>query len=602
MKLYQILLTFSLLFVLPVLVYAQTTEDLKLAKMLEKSGRYEEALNLYNKMFDPNRLQIQVISGISECLTGLHRYEDLIKFDEELLKKNPYHYNYRVELGKAYYLNGNVDEAFKNWKMVYENQPDNISAYRLVAITLIEFRLFDQAIEVYKKILNRFEDQNSLYRDIANLYRAQLDYNGAVTNLLFFYKYYKNQSEYIKSQFVAMSADDEAVQKIIAAIQNFTEHEFSDDTIQEFLATMYVKNKEYDKAFNIYKSMQDNNSSALATYAALVEKNKVYKYAVLAYKMLIDALSSNAMVPQYKLDLARNQYLLAMQQVSNDQLKVAEENIESSVRILDEISNQNQIMFQIRSLELKGEIYFTYYQDLDQAINIYKQILEKNSRSDAVDNIKIKLGLAYIIKNDPDEARKYYAEVKGKKYKTLSLYYLAELDYFEGKFSLAKKEYQHLVSDISPKDSLTNNILDRMILITQASTDSIALLDYAQAEFTEKQLKKSEAAKKFLEIFKKENKLSFKAGIAAGILYKQLGKFEESQSILNNVIQNFPDNDGIDQVYFLLGEIYYQEENYQNSLQSFQKILLNYPGSFYLEDARDKARIISGIIENENAK
>ncbi len=603
MKLSQTLLVYSFILILYSIVISQTDNDLNLARALEKSGRYEEALNIYTKIYASGRPNIQVINGISTCLEGLRRYEDLIKLYQDLIKNYPHQYNYRVELGKAYYQNGEEDVAFKVWRQTYESESDNPNAYRLVAIALIDFRLLEQAISVYQLMIEKFDNQHILYRDIANLYRAQLDYENAVTNFLKYYIYFKKQSAYVQSQLIAMSKDNEAVQKIIHAIQYFMNNEFSDNMIQEFLATMYITNKEYNKAFNIYKAIQSNkkNPVSLLTYASLVEKNKVYEYAVLAYETIIENYSTDRRINQYQLDLSRNRYRLAIQQVNAGKLKEAEDNIHKSVAVLDELSNVEQIMVQIRSLELKGDIYSTYYQDLDQAIQIYKQILNKNIHSDIVDNIKIKLGQAFMIKNNLEEARKYYTDVRGKKYRNLSLYNLAELDYFAGRFTVAKNKYQQLASSISARDSLTNNILDRTVLISQYAQDSLDFMKYAAAEFLERQAKKSEAAEKFLEIFKKQNKLSFKAGINAATLYMQLDKYEKSESLFNEIIQNCSEKEGIDQVYFLLGELYYSQKKYKSSLENFQQILLKYPSSFYLEEARDKARILTELIKENDA-
>ncbi|MEJ2543350.1 MAG: radical SAM family heme chaperone HemW [Calditrichaceae bacterium] len=584
-------------------VFAQFANNLKLARGLEKSGQYEEALDIYTKIYTANRSNHQVINGISACLKGLRRYDDLIKFYSELLSANPHQYNYQVELGKAYYLNGNEEAAFENWKQVYINQPDNIMAYKLVALAYIDFRLLDQAVEVYQIIIKKFDNQNTLYRDIATIYRAQLDYANAVTNFLKYYKHFQKQSSYVRSQLIAMSKDDEAVQKIIIAIQNFMNDEFSDNMIQEFLATMYVKNKEYDKAFNIYRILDEhkNNPGSLLTYANLVEKNKVYNYAVLAYELIIKKYSSDRHIYQYQLDLARNRYYLAMEQVKRDKLKEAEDNIRKSITALDKISQVDQIIFQIRSMELKGDIYINYYEDLDQAINLYKQILNKNIHSDFVDNIRIKLGHAFVIKNNLKEAKNYYTAVRGKRYKNLSLYNLAELDYFTGQFSRAENRYQKLLSKLSAQDSLTNNILDRTMLLSQFASDSLALVDFTQAEFLERRLKKSESAEKFLEIFKKQNKLSFRSGINAAKLYMQLNKFIESEGLFLELIQKYPEQEGIDQVYFLLGNLFYQQKMYKKSLENFQEILLRFPSSFYLEEARGKARTLSGLIKDADA-
>jgi len=604
MKLYRILLIFSLMLAAPVTGICQADNDLRLAKALENSGRYEEALALYNRMYESGSRNLQVIQGMKDCLTGLRQYGRLIAFYEDLLQASPYQFNYRVELGKAYYLNGDEEKAFENFRRVYTEFPENPTAYRLTAMAYIDFRLFDQAIRVYQRAIEKMDNQEILYRDIANLYRAQLDYENAVTNLLLYYKHFNRHSSYVKSQMIAMSRDDEAVQKIINAIHEFTREEFTDDTIREFLATMYIKNKEYARAFEIYHSLQEKqkNPNALVSYARLVENNNVYEYAVLAYESLIENFKSDQRIYQYKLDLARNRFYLAMQQVNANYIQKAEENIRKSIEILDELANLNQPMFRIRSLELKGDIYNEYYQDLDQAIYIYGQIVKEHKRTDIADHVRIKLGHAYLIKNDMQKAREAFEGIRGKKYKHLKTFKLAELDYFEGRFTRAKNKYQTLISEISPNDSLVNNILDRSMILSQFSADSAALADYVKAELLAERRKKSEAAEKFIEIFREQNKLSFRSGLSAGRLYMNLGKYDESKIILNEMIENYSEHDGNDEVYFLLAECSYLQRDLKNGLDYYRQILLKYPNSFYTEQARDKARLISGLLEENDGQ
>ena len=66
-------------------------------------------------------------------------------------------------------------------------------------------------------------------------------------------------------------------------------------------------------------------------------------------------------------------------------------------------------------------------------------------------------------------------------------------------------------------------------------------------------------------------------------------------------IQNYSDKEGLDLVYYRLGELYFQQKMYKKSLENFQQILLQYPSSFYLEDARDKARALSELIKENDA-
>ena len=199
---YRNLLIFNLLIFLlslPGFLEAQESNTLKLAKSLEKTGQYEESLKLYQKLFDGGTETFQVIEGIKNNLIELRRYDDLILFFSNLVEKNPQQINYLIDLGKAWYLKGDEKNAFRCWKETIESAPQNPTVYRLVGLTMIDLRLFDDAIKIYEQAIKNVKGQESLYRDIAALYKAQLNYEKAVQNLLLFYTYFQKQFGYVQS-------------------------------------------------------------------------------------------------------------------------------------------------------------------------------------------------------------------------------------------------------------------------------------------------------------------------------------------------------------------------------------------------------------------
>jgi tetratricopeptide (TPR) repeat protein len=603
---YRNLLIFNLLIFLlslPGFLEAQESNTLKLAKSLEKTGQYEESLKLYQKLFDGGTETFQVIEGIKNNLIELRRYDDLILFFSNLVEKNPQQINYLIDLGKAWYLKGDEKNAFRCWKETIESAPQNPTVYRLVGLTMIDLRLFDDAIKIYEQAIKNVKGQESLYRDIAALYKAQLNYEKAVQNLLLFYTYFQKQYGYVQSQIISMTSDEEAVNRIISAIKEFLKENYSNEDLRELLASMYIKNKEFEKAFEIYGDLQSKNidQNFLHRFASEAENSAEYTFAIRAYESLLKNNLNESRKLNYEFNLAKDYYYLGLMRSKNGDPVQAETNIQTAIQKFDQLISDKNPVFKARSMEFKADIYREYYNDLDNAVNLYGNALNLRINNDFLDAIRLKLGNVWLEKNDLKKAQKLFGQMKSLKYQYLGKFNQAEIEYFSGNFKTAKEEYQQLLSNLQPVDSLTNNILDRIMFIDKNSKDSVSLAKFSEAELLVRQRKESEAARLFSEIAQGNHKMSLDAGLRAADLYKKLRKYDQAEKVLTLLVENYSENNRIDNALYELGEIYFAQKKYESGLKTYQKILLNYPSSFYIEDARKKARLISGILK-ENTK
>jgi tetratricopeptide (TPR) repeat protein len=603
---YRNLLIFNLLIFLlslPGFLEAQESNTLKLAKSLEKTGQYEESLKLYQKLFDGGTETFQVIEGIKNNLIELRRYDDLILFFSNLVEKNPQQINYLIDLGKAWYLKGDEKNAFRCWKETIESAPQNPTVYRLVGLTMIDLRLFDDAIKIYEQAIKNVKGQESLYRDIAALYKAQLNYEKAVQNLLLFYTYFQKQFGYVQSQIISMTSDEEAVNRIISAIKEFLKENYSNEDLRELLASMYIKNKEFEKAFEIYGDLQSKNidQNFLHRFASEAENSAEYTFAIRAYESLLKNNLNESRKLNYEFNLAKDYYYLGLMRSKNGDPVQAETNIQTAIQKFDQLISGKNPVFKARSMEFKADIYREYYNDLDNAVNLYGNALNLRINNDFLDAIRLKLGNVWLEKNDLKKAQKLFGQMKSLKYQYLGKFNQAEIEYFSGNFKTAKEEYQQLLSNLQPVDSLTNNILDRIMFIDKNSKDSVSLAKFSEAELLVRQRKESEAARLFSEIAQGNHKMSLDAGLRAADLYKKLRKYDQAEKVLTLLVENYSENNRIDNALYELGEIYFVQKKYESGLKTYQKILLNYPSSFYIEDARKKARLISGILK-ENTK
>lgn len=579
--------------------FAQQNNELKLAENLLRARNFESALILFQKHYKKGNSSNRVINGISTSLRELGRNDQLIKFLKDVNKKLPEIFSYSIELGKAYFLNDQIDSALSVWQQVYTVEPPQLMRYRLVAQAMASFRLFDDAIEVYQKTLKEIPKQDAIHLDMATLYKAQLNYEKAAEHYLYYYQKFKKQHNYIRSLLINMAKDDEAADRIIITILDFNDD--NDPDLNELLANLYMRKKDYQKAFEIITEIENNTAGSnlvyLNRFANEAAKDKSYEYVIRAYEFALKKVDQK-LTTTTQFRLAQAYYKSALSLKNNNNIEESDIRINKALGILTDLQNGNSREKQ-SAAELSADIYKEQFNDLDLALEHYKKINLRKTASNNADQIRIKIADVYLLKNNLTEAEKYYRQVKGKKFLPIAQFNLAELQYFNSQFSKAKESYNVLVARVGMKDSLANNALDRIFQIEQFLQDSVNFSKYSQASLLKRQKKYSEAAKKFSELYFAANITSFQAGIESVALYNKLGKDDETNQILQDMIKYYPEEDKIDYAYFLLANNYKKEQSLQDALTMYQEILIRFPTSFYIEQARLSAREINILLQEK---
>jgi len=604
MKFYRALppiriLFFILLYVL--IVNAQQNNEIKYAENLLRSRSYEPALLIFQKQFNNGNTSASVVNGLSRCLEELHMVEEWIVFLKEVIVKLPASFNYQVHLGKAYYMNDQKELAQETWEKVYIHSPPEIMRFRLVGQSMIQLRLFDEAIEVYENALEKMNNQDALNLEIAKLYRAQFDYEKATEHYLKYYLKFKKQHGYVRTMLINMAKDDEATERIIKKVQAFDNDE--DPDLQEILSNLYMRKKDYAHALEIILSIENRSAKKQFTYlnrfAVEAEKDKAFEYVILAYENIIN-FNNSTTSSDAELKLAKAYFRSGIDLLDEDKKEQSEALIKKAHLLLEKMMTDN-LAKKYQAAELSGDIYKIYYNDLDQGLLKYKLISLNRVGPVNADQVRVKMADIYILKNNLENAVKEYKSVKSKNYKAFSKYNLAEINYFNAQFSKAKKGYQDLISKVGMKDSLANNAMDRSFEIELFTSDSVNYAKFVSASLLERQNKFSEAAKIFEEVYNSQNIVSFASGLKAVKLYNRLNKEIEANILLEGLIENYPEEEQIDYIYFLLANNYKKAHDYGSALSLYQEILIMFPTSFYVDEARSYAREINSLLkENPN--
>ncbi|MBD3224627.1 MAG: tetratricopeptide repeat protein [Caldithrix sp.] len=577
---------------------SQNNSQWRLAEAFFRNTNYEQALPIYKKLYNSGDNRPRVINRITKCHLELAQYDSLIRFLETVLQKNPGQINYKISLGSAYYMNGQKDKAQQTWQNVYMSAPDRYLPYRLVGQEMIQLRLYDQAIEVYKKALRNTKKHQSLYRDIGMLYKAQLNYDQAVYYYLKYYQHYPQQFHTVRSHIMSMTKDDEAVQRVIDSMEAFIQQNQVNSDIRELLGGLYIRKKDFPAAFVIYKTLsnEQNSQKFLLRFADEAEKNGAYVFAIKTYELLISNTDNKQVQHNLRFELARNHFFLGrtkFTQKSKSAQKNAKVSIEQALQLLNDLLNTTiSPALKAKSFELKGDIYQQYFNESDQAVNYYRKAVQQPMPSLQAGGIHLKLAQTLIKMNNLEQARSVLQRISHRKFKHVSNYYLGEIDYYSGLFSKAKTVFQNLYENIQSDDSLTNNCLEKIIFIENNSRDSTALAQYSRAELLIKQNKLSESASLLKKIFRANFSLSPLAALRYAKVKMNIQHYDDARLLLQSYLDQYPEHDDRDEAKYLLAEMARKQQKWQDALQYYRDIITQFPESFFINEARAKARQI----------
>ncbi len=582
------------------LTFAQKNgHQLRTAKALEKNHQFENALILYQKEYHKNKRNMTAIAGIKKCFIGLQQYEALIGFLENVLRDQPARSSWHVDLAEVYFLNNDRERAMSLWRFYIEQNKNDPTAYRLVAMAMIRQRLFDEATAIYMEAIQKIKGQDNLHVDIANIYKAQLNYVKASEHYLYFYLHRPKQLAYVRQQLLTLSDKGQDITPVTSAIDQFLKKHTEQSQVWEILAGLYLKNRDFDQAFEIYKNLETKTTHGgyIYKYAREALANHAFLNAIQGFKYLIQTYPLSPLLPQTNYDLGRSYtslaYALEQKENSGQMMKQAVGIFESIIKTDKKSGFINQSIINL------GDIYFDYYFDLDNAIKYYQTFLKDYSNIKTREKVVIRLGDAYLTKSQTDQALKIYPLVKSAEYKNLSRFKIAEIYYYTGNFKQTEQLLSNLIIQTKPNHPLMNDILSRQMLLKSFSKDSVSLAKYAQADLLKFQKKYAEAAEEFSELSRGKNNLRSLAGREASKLLLKMEKYDESKDVLGPLLTDIAEDKDHDELIFLLAECEEKLNHLHTALDLYNELLIKYPNSLFIQEARKKARSLNSKLSQE---
>ncbi len=580
----------------------QQTSRLRLAQDFERSGNYDAALRVYQNLFEQVPNNQLYYEGVKRNLIRLKRYPELIAIitAQARATNDP---KYVADLGNVYFKNGDPFRAAEIWNTLLEKHALNPAVYPHVASAMIDNQLYDEAIDVYKLARKNLGRDDLYVFELANIYIIRLNYKEATQEYLKYLATNPVQFNYVEGRIASYTTDPDnarAVAEILKAELASTRQPY---LVRKLLADLYLRIEDYASSlleFKILETMppplpevKKEYGEELYFFAEKALQANQYPYAKEAFDLILAKYKNSP----YKI---RALYGLAM---AKQKQKLSQEAIQS---YFDLASLAPQSPWAQEALFQIGEIYFEDFFEVDKALEAYKSLLQKYPQGSKTMDAYLRIGDCFTAKGNLREAQAWYEKplslAGGSWYlRDQALYKSAFVDFLNSDFDKANEKLNQIVANLNEKQisdqSFVNDALELTMLIEESQKDAPALKNFAEAQKLKLQRKTADAIQKLQEILSNYPTAGVvdETLIELGDLEDGRGNHERALAYFEDLLKHNPQSVHNARAQKRIAEIYeHGMGDLQKASAAYERILIAYPNSFYVEEVRQKLRALQG--------
>ncbi len=606
------ILSLSIFAFLQLNIHAQISVEEQLAIQFYQNKEYDKALDYYEKLYNKKSTE-QFYLNYFNCLIQLKDFKKAEKIVKKQIKQNIEKTEFYVDLGIVYTYTNDADKAKNTWEQGIKSSKSDEQILPL-AKAFIAIKEYEYAIKSYLKGRKTSINNYPYSFELADIYSITGDKIAMINEYL---DVLEIQDSYIQSVQNSLQTsfgnDADIKQNEILKNELLKRIAKKPDKIilSELLIWMQIQQKDFGGAFLQAKAIdkrKKEEGGRLIGLAQLSAENDNYDIAIKAYEYVIAKGVANSLYKQARtelLDLYYKKIVLNGNYNTTDLLEL-EKNLNVAIIELGldassaKISSIDGSSSMIKNL---AHLKAFYLDKTNEAIELLEKtilVTSVNSQMQAV--FKLELADILLMSGDIWEASLRYSQVeKSYKYDIIgqeAKFRNAKISYYTGDFVWAQAQLDVLKG--ATAKLIANDAMDLSLLISDAlaiDTNIAPLMIFSRADLLAFQ-NKDEQAKTTLDSI---NTLFPNHALADNVFYQKAKiEFKHSNYIkvaefYDTIIKYYGEDILGDDALFKLAELnQYQIKNTIKAKDLYQELIIKYPGSLYVVEARKQFRKLRG--------
>jgi len=402
------LLIILLLGFFPQLVRAQLDEDYFSADQLLRQQKYEQAYQKFYQLHKAHPNSYIFLDKSVECLINLKEYDKAITITKKAISSGHYQAQAMIRLGEIYHYSGDTDKANALWTQVQKKYAGSGQIYLLVARSMADCQLYDRAINVYEKALDKSPNSNIILSELGETYLQAGKYNKAIKSYLQLVKNDPQRITFVQRRLMRFQDNDvydAAIVEISDFIDNLSPGNPSYNSLQQLEVWLLMERHLYKRALvtaKNYEAQSSNITYILYNLGPKLAAEQQFELAEQAYKYYIN----NDIYPlKYRcMQKLADVYIQWAQYLENYNLG---------------LSSRRQKLYQ-------------------KALSTLESIRNSTSGYPGSDEVLVSLAeLSLDVFHQPEKASEYLGELRQMSDSTM----VAKESYIQGRIDLYNKDY-----------------------------------------------------------------------------------------------------------------------------------------------------------------
>ncbi len=605
---------------------AQQVESMakfRLAQSFEEAGEWDRALPLYESLYQSEPQNYVYFDALRRACTHLKQYDKAIGLIQQRLLVQQSDFVLRAMLGGLYYLSGREGKADSIWQAIIHSDPKNPNLYRLIVGQMLEYRLYDQAINLYLVGRSSAGNERLFSEELASLYSVIQQYASASREYIKLLGGNPQQLPYVQARMSSYTGREEGLRAALKVIQEEVRRSLKDVGLRGLLAWLYMEAKDYGSALEEYRvidKLKNAQGVEIFNFAQRALQEHAYRSAAKAFREVIEQYPSPDRLPHVQFGYARAiEELSAESDTSGRNLLSASSDraassggrpewsvLESRPSYEGAISLYNAIIKDYPKSELAAQAYYRIgviqynrFFDLNGALAALEQVRRMSQSLPLMTESLFIIAEIKTVQNNLSGARDEYQSIlqnAPSDNRDKATFKLAELDYFEAAFDSCLAKLQRLSSNVAT--DLANDALQLMYFIQENKGSALtALAQFAEADLMMRQRKYPEALAHFQEIARlyPNALLLDDAMMKIGELHVALNHIQDALTTFWTVANNMQTSILRDRAQMRIGEVYQNMiKDKVKAIEVYEELLAKYPNSIYAEEARRRIRQLRG--------
>lgn len=606
--LFRNMAVFCALLIAASLLFAEDATDERLANQYFRDGQYEQALTLYEELFEENPTPV-IYNNYLESLFALDEFRTARRVVEAQIEAHPDDIRYQVDLGWAYDRADQSRRARRQLDGLIDDLKADPDAVILLAMAFEARGYLGRAMDTFQEGRRILGDSHPLHLRIAELHERKGDYRAMMQEYLDYMTARPDDMDRVRGRIQDAIAHDPGFERndalraeLLTRTQRDPEHAY----YSEMLLWLSIQQQDFRLAFRQARALDrrlQQQGGPVLEVAELSKNNAHFEVAAEAYQYLLDQGEEAPLYLEALVGYLNVRFLAVTDDYTydpDDLLEIEQEYKEA----IDVLGINSRTVSLVRNL---ANLQAFYLENTAEAIELLEATLDLPRISNRV-KAECRIELADILLHTGQvwDATLLYSQVDRMfrddplaheaKYKNARLtYFIGEFDWAKAQLDILKAGTSRLIANDAMKLSL--RIQDNL----GVNGDPQPLLMYARAEqhiFMNHYDRALHTLDSIQEAFP-NHQIQDDVLFARADIMLERGDYEAADSLLTLIAERFPKGLLADEALFQRAELQqYLFERDDKAMALYQQIMIDYPGSLHTITARNRFRKLRGDVVN----